>query len=213
MAGVLLGGCGGDAPDNSPPGSADNPALALPNPAPTRIPPTSEAQARRSGAAQGKPRAQESLVEGQRRVQAQNEISRTKAKPATKTVAGTVAGQPKQLAPTAGRPCSLVPKSTATEVIGTPLLEPVQARQGPTCIYRSRNGKHYVTLMVQRANYSRLAAKVRRRREVTIATRRGVCGTFGGPVLYVPVAARRVLTIGGSCSVATRFAARALASL
>lgn len=213
MAGLLVGGCGGDSSDKSPPGSADNPARALPNPAPTRIPPTGEAEARRSGAAQSKPRAQESLVAGQKRVQSQNESSRAKAKPAPKTTAATIAGQPKRPVPTARQPCTLVPKSTATEVIGTPLLEPVQARQGPTCIYRSRNGKHYVTLTVQRASYSRLAANVRSRREVTIATRRGVCGTFGGPVLYVRVATRRVLTIGGSCSVATRFAARALASL
>lgn len=213
MAGVLVGGCGGDSSGTSPPGSADNPLRGLPNPGPTRVPPTSEVPAQSGSTAQSEARAPTSQIEGQKRVQSQNERSRTTAKTATKTTADTIARQPKQPAPTAGRPCSLVPKSTATEAIGTPLLEPVQARQGPTCIYRSRNGKHYVTLTVQRGSYSRLAAKVRSRRAVTIATRRGVCGTLGGPVLYVPVAARRVLTIGGSCSVATRFAAHALASL
>ena len=46
-------------------------------------------------------------------------------------------------------PCNLVTKAQARAILGTPILEPSEGAQGPTCIYRSEDGKAFVTLAVQ----------------------------------------------------------------
>ncbi|MEY2516198.1 MAG: hypothetical protein QOJ89_3556, partial [bacterium] len=117
------------------------------------------------------------------------------------------------LAPRAARPCSLVTKSQARAILGTEIVEPLQAPQGPTCIYRSRSGRQFVTLAVQTVSFGRLAAQLRRARSVRVAGSTGSCGTYGRPVLYVPLARGRVLSVTASCDVATRFAAKAVPRL
>lgn len=212
LTGLVLGGCG-DSPDRAAPGSPDNPLPALPNPAPTRTPPTGEAPAA-STSPQTKPRTPTSQAEGQRQAQERAERRRAKTRTTAQTTADVSARKASQApTPSPRKPCLLVPKADATRILGTPLLDPIHARQGPTCIYRSVNRKRYITLTVQTASYKRLAAQVRGRRTLSIGEYRGVCGTFGGPVLYVPVVSRRVLTIAGPCAVATRFAASALPHL
>jgi hypothetical protein len=66
---------------------------------------------------------------------------------------------------------------------------------------------------VQAASYARLQQQVRQRRSVAVANRRGVCGTFGRSMLYLPLGGGRVLSIAGPCDMASRFAAEAMPHL
>ena len=109
-------------------------------------------------------------------------------------------------------PCNLVTKSQARAIVGTP-MEQTEASQGPTCIYRSRDGKSFVTLAVQDVGFATIRRQMRQRRQVEIADRPAICGNYGQPMLYVPLSRGRVLSVAGRCDVATRFAAKALPQL
>ena len=89
---------------------------------------------------------------------------------------------------------------------------PVVAKQGPTCIYRTREGD-LTTVSVQAAPLRELAAHMRNQRDVAVASRAGVCGTLGQPMLYLPVGGRQVLAVTGKCDVARQFASHALPRL
>ncbi len=110
-------------------------------------------------------------------------------------------------------PCNLVTKTQARAIIGLPLAEPVEAPLGPTCIYRSQNGKAFVTIAVPSVQYSKLKRESRKRTAVTVANRTGFCGGAGTTTLYVPLERRRVLAVAAPCPVATRFAAAAVKQL
>lgn len=227
---LLLTACGGDgSSQEAAPGSPENPLRALPNPAPTRVPPTSEAAVEPKSS---KPTASgpASIVRQQKRVQAQNERARRTRraqaqderarKQSTATGGRSVgpaagAGQRKQAAqaPSAQRPCSLVTKAKARAIIGVAILEPVEAPQGPTCIFRSKTGDRFITLTVQKASFARLEQQVRRRRAVAVSDHRGICGSYGRPMLYLPVSGGRVLSVQGPCDTAVRFAAAAVPHL
>jgi len=222
LAGVLLTACGGeDAAQKPAPGTPQNPLQALPNPTGTRVPPTSEVaieKDRASTTGQAAESRSEAVVREQKRVQERNERARAKrrvAKAGRSSAGRTVAamrGQ-KSPGPSASRPCSLVSKTQARAIIGAAILEPVEAPQGPTCIYQTKSGRPYITLAIERTSYARLQDQISKRRNIAVADRRGVCGTLGRPVLYVPFGSRRVLSVAGPCALATRFAARAIAHL
>jgi hypothetical protein len=212
---VFLTACGGDSSTKAAPGSPENPLQALPNPAPTRVPPTDEtgraAKSRSSAgaAAETKPK---SVIAAQQATQSRNEAGRAKRARA-KDAARVASRKQRDSAPTAKRPCSLVTKAQAQAIIGVPILAPLEAPQGPTCIYQSKTGKQYVTLTVQNTDFARLKAQVGKRREVAVSTRTAVCGSFGRPMLYLPLDGGRVLSIAGACGVASRFAAKAVPHL
>lgn len=103
--------------------------------------------------------------------------------------------------------------SQAQALMGAPILEPIEAPQGPTCIYRSRSGKDFVTLTVQTVDFMQLRSRMRNRRRINISNRTGYCGNLDQPVLYIPLADRRVLSVVARCSLAIRFAARAVGRL
>jgi hypothetical protein len=212
---VLLSACGGGQP--APPGSPENPLQALPNPAPTRVPPTSEAAIKRDAskvAERARVASPRSIVREQKRVQAKNSRARRqRSRRAGGHAATAGARRQKAQASSAERPCSLVTKAQARAIIGAAILEPLQAPQGPTCIYQTKTGKPYVTLTVQTTSYERLQEQVRRSRSVGVAKRRGVCGSYGRPVLYLPISGGRVLSIGAACDMASRFAAAAIRHL
>ena len=105
--------------------------------------------------------------------------------------------------------CRLVSTSEAATILGTAVQAPVVAKQGPTCLYRTREGD-LTTVSVQAAALGKLTANMRKQRDVVVGSRSGVCGTLGQPTLYVPVSGRRVLAVTGECAVARRFAGRAL---
>ena len=69
---------------------------------------------------------------------------------------------------------------------------PVEAPQGPTCIYRSRDGATTSSRSPSRqSNFGDdQAADGRIAREVEVVDRAAYCGTYGQPMLYVPLARR-----------------------
>jgi hypothetical protein len=213
-AGCLLTACGGgDDNAKGPPGSESNPLVALPNPSATRVPPTgqppgeSAAKKRASAAGPGGVAAPSTSTRTQR-----GSVARKPARHSGEAAAAArpkTARKQKALAASASRPCSLVTKTQARAIVGAPILEPLQAPQGPTCIYRTKSGKPYVTLAVQTVSFAKLRKQIRRTRTVSIASRTAYCGTYGGPMLYLPVAGGRVLSIAAPCAMAQRFAAKA----
>jgi hypothetical protein len=110
-------------------------------------------------------------------------------------------------------PCNLVTRSEARAILGGPVRRPVEAPQGPTCIYRPKSDASMIALAVQRLDLAKIRPLMRERREITVARRSGVCGMYGQPMLYVPLSGGRVLTVSAPCDVARRFAARALPHL
>jgi Protein of unknown function (DUF3558) len=110
-------------------------------------------------------------------------------------------------------PCVLVTKAQAQAILGERLLDPVVAPQGPTCIFRDRSGQSFATISLQRVTIDRLRRQTDRLERIVVAGRTAFCGVNGAPVLYVPVAGRRTLTITAQCEVAARFARRAAARL
>jgi hypothetical protein len=110
-------------------------------------------------------------------------------------------------------PCNLVTRSQAQAILGARLLEPVEAAQGPTCIYRSKDGRSFVALAVQTLDFARLRPHLKLSRRLRVGARTAYCGTYGQPMLYVPLAGGRVLSVAGRCAIATQFARRAVRQL
>jgi hypothetical protein len=110
-------------------------------------------------------------------------------------------------------PCNLVSKGQARAMFGAPIQDPVEAPQGPTCIYRTQAGKGFVTLAVQTADFERLRPQLRRSRRVEVAERFAYCGEHGQEMLYVPLSHGQVLSVAAPCSMARKFAATALRQL
>jgi hypothetical protein len=213
VAGCLLAACGGgDDNAKGPPGSASNPLVALPNPSATRTPPNEqppgESAAKKRGASDGpggvstpskSTRTQHGSV-AKKPAKHTSEAAATRPKTARKQ---------KALAPSASRPCSLVTRAQAKAIVGAPILEPLQAPQGPTCIYRTKSGKPYITVVVQTVDFAKLRKQIHNARTVSVASRTAYCGTYGKPMLFLPVAGGRVLSIAAPCGMAQRFAAKA----
>ncbi|MGH2944192.1 MAG: hypothetical protein ACRDLN_15610 [Solirubrobacteraceae bacterium] len=203
LASCLLAACGGDDSAKGPPGSESNPLVALPNPSATRTPPTEEppgegARGNRSAASKGSA--------GAKTQHSGAGSGETGARPATPR-------RQKALPPSATRPCSLVSKAQARVIVGAPIVEPLEAPQGPTCIYQTKSGKPYITLAVQTVSLAKLRKQIRREQPVAIAGRTAYCGTYGKPMLFLPVASGRVLSITAPCGMARRFAAQAASHL
>jgi len=217
VAGSLLAACGASDDDpKGPPGSASNPLAALPNPSPTRAPPTAEqlgeasasATSRSGEAAEPGTTAPKSTRTQQGSV-AQRPKSSVAGKPATAVSRPNSERKQKALPAGASRPCSLVSKSQARAIVGADIVEPLQAPQGPTCIYQTNSGKTYITLAVQSVSFAKLRRQIRGERAVSIANRTAYCGTYGKPMLFLPLAGGRVLSITASCGLAKQFAATA----
>ncbi len=110
-------------------------------------------------------------------------------------------------------PCNLVTKAEAAAILASPIAQPTEAPLGPTCIYRSRNGKAFVTLAVQNLKFSQVSRKVSHAHKLRIGDRAAVCGRLDKQVLYVSLAPRRLLSIAGPCAVARKFATTAVGRL
>ena len=110
-------------------------------------------------------------------------------------------------------PCNLVTKAQAGAIVGAPLQDPLEAPQGPTCIYRSQDGKRFVTLAVQAVPFSKLKHQMHKRQQVAVSNKTAFCGMLGQPILYVPLSGSRVLSVAAPCQVARKFAARAVQRL
>lgn len=215
LAGCLLAACGGSGDESAkgPPGSPSNPLQALPNPTGTRTPPVADPaneSTRGSQSAQAERAASKSTRTQQGTVDRKPPASVTgKAGSAAAATRPKTERKQKALAASASRPCSLVTRTQAKAIVGAPVREPIQAPQGPTCIYQATTGKAYVTLAVQTVDFAQLRRQIRDERAVSIAYRTAYCGTYGKPMLFLPVTGGRVLSITAPCSMAQRFAAKA----
>jgi hypothetical protein len=111
-------------------------------------------------------------------------------------------------------PCNLVTRPEAQAIMGGSVRAPLEAPQGPTCIYRAAKGDGMVTLAVQEGvSFASLKPQLQGRKTVDASGRTGYCGMYGQPVLFVPLTGGRVLTVGAECGVAQRFAAKAVRQL
>lgn len=110
-------------------------------------------------------------------------------------------------------PCNLVTASEARAIVGAPMQQPVEAPQGPTCVYRTRSGKRLISLAVQTTSFNQIKPQIRHRQQVAVSGRAAFCGVYGQPMLYVPLTRGRVLSITAPCATAKGFALRALPHL
>jgi hypothetical protein len=111
-------------------------------------------------------------------------------------------------------PCNLVTAAQARAIIGSPIQAPIEAAQGPTCVYRTRDGKSFVTLAVQSIDFKKtVKPHMKLRHRVAVSNHTAYCGTFGQPMLYLPLGQGRVLSVAAHCSVAKQFAIKAVRQL
>jgi hypothetical protein len=111
-------------------------------------------------------------------------------------------------------PCNLVTPAQASSILGGPIQAPLEAPQGPTCIYRLRSGgKGMVTVAVQTLDLAHAKRQLRGSQRLAVSGRPAYCGAVGQPMLYAGLSDGRVLAIGAPCNVARQFATRAVAQL
>jgi hypothetical protein len=110
-------------------------------------------------------------------------------------------------------PCNLVSKRQAQSIMGAQIQDPLEAPQGPTCIYRTRDGKNFITLAVQPVKFATLKRRLADRRAIAVSDRTAYCGRYGQSMLYMPLSGGRVLSVAARCKVAKKFAVTALGQL
>jgi hypothetical protein len=179
LAAGALSACGGASEPGPPPGSPENPLVAV-------IPEESGSGGRANEA--GPPSADEPGY--QKLVEHQSSAPESRF-----------------------TPCNLVTPKQARSILGAPIDDPVEAPQGPTCIYRTKSGGSFVTLALQDRRLADLRKEMRRPEPVDIAGGRAYCGKHGQPTLYVSLGREGVLSVAAPCSIARRFAAKAVAGL
>jgi hypothetical protein len=208
---AALAGCGGDGRDrNASPGTEANPLQARQPTGGSSGPGDHASFEGPAGGTATKAAAQAVIAPPHR-----GRSGRT-APAGSSPAAGRKAASPRlqrQLAPSASRPCSLVTKAQARTILGLPVLAPIEAPQGPTCIYQSRSRERFITLSVQGVEFGQIRRKLGDGRRIPVGDRTGYCGTFGGKMLYVPLGRGRVLSVAAPCKLASEFAARALPRL
>ena len=182
---VAAAACGGESPPPAAPGSPERPLVAT--------------QRAVGGTAGG--RSNEAAGSG--------EAARSAPGPSYESLLGAQSRHPRSRF----TPCNLVTAKQARAIVGAPMEDPVEAKQGPTCIYRSKDGRSFVTVAVQPIDIDKLTPRLRLRRRVEVAGRTAYCGTYGQPMLYVPLSGERVLSVAGQCAIATEFARRAVREL
>jgi hypothetical protein len=182
----LLAACGGDSKPPSPPGSAQNPL-----PAQQEAETGDAAADARTNEGQPAPGHKHTEEPGYQAL-----VERQAAKPRHRFT-----------------PCNLVTRAQARAIVGEPLRQPVEAPQGPTCIYRTEAGRSFVTLAVQSLRFDALKRQIRRPQQIEVSSRTAYCGKLGQPMLYVPLASGRVLSVSASCDVARQFAVAAVQRL
>lgn len=195
LLGCALSACGGDDASAPPTGSASNPLPAQP----------------------ADPPSGESVVAGPtgRAETTQPSEPQVGGEPPKAGEPGYQALVDRQTSKPQERftPCNLVSPAQARAIVGTPMRAPVEAPQGPTCIYRSRSGHRFVSLAVQAADVSRLKRQMDELRAVDVSDRTAYCGTRGQEMLVLPLSGSRVLSVSAPCELAQQFAAKAVRQL
>ncbi len=107
-------------------------------------------------------------------------------------------------------PCNLVSKTEASAIVGGPVNDPLEAAQGPTCIYESESEESFITVAVQSVDFGEIKPRLNQPVKLAVSDRTAYCGQYGQRMLYVPLSHRRVLSIAGPCPVAKQFALEAV---
>jgi hypothetical protein len=110
-------------------------------------------------------------------------------------------------------PCNLVTKAEAGAILRARMDQPVEAPMGPTCIYRSHDGRSFVTLVVTSQSFTQTVRQVAGPVRLRVAHRQALCGTVGPQMLHVSLKAGRTLSIAGPCVAAQKFAETAVGRL
>ena len=110
-------------------------------------------------------------------------------------------------------PCNLVTKAQAQAIVGAPIHDPLEAPKGPTCIYRTQDGKRFITVAVQSLDFAALKRRIHKREQVSVSHASAFCGVLGAPVVYVSLPNHRVLSVAAPCKVGRLFATTALGRL
>lgn len=134
--------------------------------------------------------------------------ARKSAVPATAANSTPVAKPP--LVP---HPCSLVTTAEAQAALGGQLDQPVEAPQGPTCIFKLTSGTIAATIAVENAPLARFIDRMKGSKSLVIAKHLTYCGILGSPTLVSEVGANSLLVVSAPCSVAQKLAADALPHL
>jgi hypothetical protein len=215
LAAVLVAGPreGSRVADRGP-GSPDDPVAAQPTPVPAAsqaAPSTAANGARERGSPSRQARSRE--PSGRRGATVRPTRARwpaADAKPGYEALVDRQSPRPRQRF----TPCSLVTRAEASAMLKTTMPEPIEAPQGPTCIYRPESSsRSLVTIAVQSLRHAQIVRQIGKASKIDIAGRIGYCGILGQPMLYVPLSGTRVLSIGAPCPVARRFAAKAVPGL
>jgi hypothetical protein len=213
--GLALASCGGSAPDRPAPGTPGNPLHASISQPPVDVADaTGEGTSGRSrGAARPRRGHGDPLRPSTGDVSPKGEPSAGGAPASNKPAYQQLVDRQSRHPGSRFSPCNLVTQSQAQAILGKPVQQPVEAPQGPTCIYRPRSGPTMVTLAVQQMGLGKIKRLVRNRRAITLSHRSGFCGTYGQSMLYLPLSSGRVLSVAAPCRMAQSFAARALPHL
>ncbi len=112
-------------------------------------------------------------------------------------------------------PCSLVTRAQAQAILGKPVGRPVDAPQGPTCVYPAQGFKGAITVAVVATDFSTVKpqAHLRDRMSVKVSGHAAYCGVAGTPTMVVPLTSGKFLTVTAPCPIAASFAATALSHI
>jgi hypothetical protein len=127
--------------------------------------------------------------------------------------AGTVDDEVNSSGRKALNPCTLVSRAEVQAVLHQQVGAPVDAPQGPTCIYTPQHTKGQITVAVESLPFSQVKpqAALQARISLVLAGHATYCGNAGGrQMLVVPLAENRFLTVTASCPIAASLAAKAL---
>jgi hypothetical protein len=106
-------------------------------------------------------------------------------------------------------PCDLVPKNQATTILGEGVQTSVGS-QGPTCIYAPKGSGPEVTVALEQTSFQSLRNHASRATKMAVGSTSGLCLNYGATSVAVQISEGRVLRVTGPCSLAARFAGRAL---
>jgi hypothetical protein len=110
-------------------------------------------------------------------------------------------------------PCTLVSTAEAQGILGRPIVTPIEAPLGPTCIYRPAGAGNLVTLTVGSSDFAKVKPHLHNRTEQIIDGRPAYCADYGQATTFVPLAGGRILTVTAPCAVGLRFAGNAVPRL
>jgi hypothetical protein len=111
-------------------------------------------------------------------------------------------------------PCTVLTLSEVQTMIGGTITSPVEAPQGPTCIYKSTGAKAWITLSVERrTDYAKVAGWMKHGQKLTVGTHSGDCGQLGNDNLFLPLGNGRVVHVTAPCAIAKEIAATVVSRL